>query len=104
MNAAKLEKVFAKPFLKALDDHSDGVTVLAKNHNSMLDMVSGSADGEVILWNLHSKSRVHKLHSHEGAIRGLTYSNPAHGNITNSFFLSSGTDRKICLWSMNNLK
>ena len=52
LNAAKLEKVFAKPFLQALDNHSDGVTVLAKNRFDLKEMVSGSADGEIIMWNL----------------------------------------------------
>lgn len=52
MNAAKLEKLFAKPFLQALDDHSDGVYVLAKNRYNLADMISGSADGEIIYWNL----------------------------------------------------
>jgi len=69
--------MFAKPFLKALDDHSDGITSIAKNHNSMIDMISGAADGEIIVWNLHSKEHTHKLRAHDGAIRGLTYSNPA---------------------------
>lgn len=84
--------MFAKPFLKALDDHSDGITCMAKNMNSMIDMVSGAADGELIVWNLHSKERASKIQAHEGAVRGLTYSNPAHANLTNNFFLSSGAD------------
>lgn len=47
--------MFSKPFLKALDDHSDGITCMAKNSNSLIDVVSGSADGEIIVWNMHSK-------------------------------------------------
>ena len=46
----------------------------------------------------------HKLLGHSGAVRGLTYSNPSNLNITNTFFLSSGADKKICIWSVNNLK
>jgi WD repeat and SOF domain-containing protein 1 len=53
--SAKLEKMFAKPFLHALDEHSDGITVMAKSHQNLNDMLSGSADGEVILWNLPMK-------------------------------------------------
>lgn len=53
--AAKMEKMFAKPFLHALDEHSDGVSVLAKSHQNLTDTLSGSADGEVILWNLPEK-------------------------------------------------
>lgn len=52
LNAVKLEKVFAKPFLKALDHHSDGVQVMAKNRFNLVDVLSGSADGEIILWNV----------------------------------------------------
>lgn len=84
--------MFAKPFLKSLDDHSDGITTMAKNQNSLIDMISGSADGEVLVWNLHSKTMQHKIKAHEGAVRGLTYSNPAKVNITNNFFLSTGAD------------
>ena len=47
-----MEKIFAKPFLASLDDHSDGVTVLAKSRANMTDMLSASADGEVIVWSL----------------------------------------------------
>lgn len=52
LNAAKLEKVFAKPFLAALNTHSDGVYHLAKNRYNLRDMISASADGEIIFWNL----------------------------------------------------
>lgn len=52
LNSAKLEKLFAKPFLAAMNDHSDGVYVLAKNRFSLVDTISGSADGEIIYWNL----------------------------------------------------
>ena len=31
LNSAKLEKVFAKPFLDSMGQHSDGITVMAKN-------------------------------------------------------------------------
>jgi len=53
--------MFAKPFIKALDDHSDGITSIAKNMNSMIDFISGAADGEIVVWNLHSKEKTHKL-------------------------------------------
>ena len=58
LNAAKLEKVFAKPFLQALDQHSDGVQLLAKNRYNLREMISGSADGELIYWNLAEKKPV----------------------------------------------
>ena len=56
LNAVKLEKIFAKPFLGALDNHSDGVLALAKNRYNLREMISGSADGEVIFWNIPDKT------------------------------------------------
>ena len=50
-----MEKMFAKPFLHALDAHSDGVSVLSKSHNNLTDILSGSADGEIVFWNLPQK-------------------------------------------------
>jgi len=47
-----MEKLFAKPFLDALDVHSDGVTVMSKSRANLTDVLSGSADGEIVFWNL----------------------------------------------------
>ena len=47
LNAVKLERVFAKPFIGSLDGHSDGIHCLAKHPNSLSLMLSGSYDGEV---------------------------------------------------------
>ena len=52
LNAAKIEKLFAKPFIASLDNHSDGITCMSKSRSNMVDMLSGSADGELILWDL----------------------------------------------------
>ncbi len=82
MNAVKLERMFAKPFLRALDDHSDGITCMSKNYNDMTGVLSGAADGEVLVWNFHSKTVDFKIPAHEGAVRGLTYVNPAELNLT----------------------
>lgn len=56
--------MFAKPFLHALDEHSDGITVMAKSHQNLNDMLSGSADGEVILWNLPMKKTLFQINAH----------------------------------------
>uniref|UniRef100_A0AAA9TKQ7 DDB1 and CUL4 associated factor 13 n=2 Tax=Bos TaxID=9903 RepID=A0AAA9TKQ7_BOVIN len=47
LNATKLERVFAKPFLASLDGHRDGVNCLAKNPKSLATVLSGACDGEV---------------------------------------------------------
>lgn len=47
LNATKIERVLAKPFLAALDGHRDGVNCLAKHTTSLSTLLSGSCDGEV---------------------------------------------------------
>ncbi|XP_012498978.1 PREDICTED: DDB1- and CUL4-associated factor 13 [Propithecus coquereli] len=47
LNATKLERVFAKPFLASLDGHRDGVNCLAKHPKSLATVLSGACDGEV---------------------------------------------------------
>ena len=56
--------MFAKPFIAALDTHSDGVTVMAKSRANLTDMVTGGADGEVIFWNLPEKKPIFQINAH----------------------------------------
>jgi WD repeat and SOF domain-containing protein 1 len=45
LNAAKLERIFAKPFIDSLEGHVDAVEVLAKKPGSLNIIASGSWDG-----------------------------------------------------------
>ena len=47
LNATKLERVFAKPFIGNLDGHSDGISCLAKHPKRLSLLLSGAYDGEV---------------------------------------------------------
>lgn len=47
LNATKLERVFAKPFLNSLDGHRDGINCMAKHPKSLSTVLSGACDGEV---------------------------------------------------------
>uniref|UniRef100_A0A8C7ZZS5 DDB1- and CUL4-associated factor 13 n=1 Tax=Oryzias sinensis TaxID=183150 RepID=A0A8C7ZZS5_9TELE len=71
LNATKLERVFAKPFLASLDGHRDGVNCLAKHTTSLSTLLSGSCDGEVKVWNLSKRECVRTLQAHEGFVRGM---------------------------------
>jgi WD repeat and SOF domain-containing protein 1 len=102
LNAAKVEKIFSKPFIAALDTHADGITCVSKNINSMVDFVTGSHDGVIVMWNLHSKSVQHEISAHKNSIRGLCYANPASVNLTDTMFLSTGDDKYVNIWSLNN--
>lgn len=45
LNAAKLDRMHAKPFVAALEGHSDGVYCLARDPNRLGVVGSGSGDG-----------------------------------------------------------
>ena len=74
LNAVKLEKVFAKPFIGSLDGHRDGLTCLVKHPKSLSTICSTDASGELRVWNLATKKCVTSWAAHNGVIRGLTYS------------------------------
>ncbi len=65
LNAAKLERVFAKPFLGALSGHSDGVSALRPHPKRLSLVASTSYDGEVRLWNLVSRKCVANFQGHK---------------------------------------
>ena len=47
LNATKLERVFAKPYVGCLEEHSDGVHTMAKHPSRLSLLSSGSYDGQV---------------------------------------------------------
>ena len=98
MNAAKLERIFAKPFLYALEGHHDGVSVLAKNPAKLAEIVSGSYDGEVRMWNLTAKNTLYSILAHDGVVNGLSYLPDSNK------FVSCGDDKIVKLWTVSELE
>ncbi|XP_071109371.1 DDB1- and CUL4-associated factor 13-like [Haliotis cracherodii] len=94
VNATKLERVFAKPFLGSLDGHRDGVTQLCKHPSSISTLLSGSCDGEVRVWNLAKRDCATTIQAHEGFVHGLDchHSQP--------YFFTCGADSTIKQWQM----
>ncbi|XP_050208276.1 uncharacterized protein LOC126657611 [Mercurialis annua] len=94
LNAAKLEKIFARPFIGALDGHIDAVSCMAKNPNYLKGIFSGSMDGDIRLWDMASRRTVCQFPGHQGAVRGLTASTDGH------ILISCGTDCTARLWNV----
>ncbi len=93
MNAVKLEKVFAKPFLANLDGHREGVSRLAL-HPKRLSLVASCAfDGEVRMWDLATRKCAVICEGHAGKYaRDLTFT-PDGARL-----LSVGDDCQIRVW------
>ncbi|KAH7536760.1 hypothetical protein FEM48_Zijuj03G0020700 [Ziziphus jujuba var. spinosa] len=89
LNAAKLEKIFARPFIGAMDGHVDAVSCMAKNPNHLKGIFS-----DIRLWDIASRKTVCQFPGHRGAVRGLAAS--TDGRI----LVSCGTDCIVRLWNV----
>lgn len=74
LNAVKLDKVFAKPYVGTLVGHPDGVTCLARATGEISYIVSGGYDGEVRLWNAASRHCLYKIQAHDTVCKGISVS------------------------------
>ena len=73
LNAVKLDRVFAKPFVAAFP-HDDGVTALARSPARLNALVSGCADGTLSVWDLAGRRKLRRLVGHAAAITGVSVS------------------------------
>ncbi|KAJ0175457.1 hypothetical protein K1T71_008616 [Dendrolimus kikuchii] len=92
LNAVKLERVFAKPFIGSLDGHCDGVSSMAKHPNRLAVLASGAFDGEIRLWDLAVRKCTRNFVAHEGWVRAICYT--PNGDT----FTSVGDDKTIKSW------
>ncbi|GAB6018710.1 hypothetical protein CHUAL_000386 [Chamberlinius hualienensis] len=95
LNAVKLEKVFARPFLASIDGHKDAIDCMCKHPSKLSTVISGSSDGEVKIWNVPQRRCVGTVLAHTGLIRGLCFHHRE-----NDFF-SVGDDQTIKRWSIS---
>jgi len=75
LNATKLERVFAKPFVAALSGHNDGVWCSATSPTSLVAFLSGATDGEVRIWDLPRRKTLWSVYAHSGFVRGIVVAN-----------------------------
>nr|CAD1822328.1 unnamed protein product [Ananas comosus var. bracteatus] len=61
VNATKLDNIFARPFIGAMDGHMDSVSCMAKNPNHLKGIFSGSMDGDIRLWDIAASVRLWKV-------------------------------------------
>ncbi|KAI9361252.1 WD40-repeat-containing domain protein [Zopfochytrium polystomum] len=93
LNATKLERLFAKPFMAALTGHRDGVYCMAKHPTQLTALASGSADGEIRLWSLQQQETRWSAIGHRGFVRGVCFVPN-----TPSSMVSVGDDKVVRLW------
>ncbi|KAG8230192.1 hypothetical protein J437_LFUL009872 [Ladona fulva] len=99
LNATKLERVFAKPFVCNLDGHRDGVCSLGKHPKRLSILISGAYDGEVRVWNIAHQHCVSYWQAHDGWVRGICFSPLEEGDR----FWTVGDDSTIKIWDTNSV-
>ena len=92
LNATKLDRVFAKPFVGSLSGHTDGVYTLCKHPKQLSVILSGSCDGEVRIWSLARRECVTAAPAHTGFVRGICM------NPDGTSFFTVGEDKIIKQW------
>ncbi len=55
INAAKLERLHARPFVSCLSGHADGISAMAKNPQRINTVLTAAMDGEIRTWNIPGK-------------------------------------------------
>ena len=94
LSAVKLDKIFAKPFVGALDGHNDSICSMSTVRNKVVPLISGSCDGELKVWDLTRRVCFWSAAAHAGFVRGIA---PDEGG--NSFY-TCGDDKMIKQWSL----
>lgn len=93
--ATKLDKIFAKPFVAALDGHTDSVycgsTVRGKN----VPFISGACDGEIKVWDLARRQCFWTAAAHSGFVRGIA------PDAQGATFWTCGDDKLIKQWALD---
>eukprot|EP01061_Rhynchopus_euleeides_P034292 TRINITY_DN58061_c0_g1_i1.p2 TRINITY_DN58061_c0_g1~~TRINITY_DN58061_c0_g1_i1.p2 ORF type:complete len:451 (+),score=195.41 TRINITY_DN58061_c0_g1_i1:216-1568(+) len=96
--ASKLDRMFAKPFVGALEGHVDTVNVLAKDPTNLSLMLSGGCDGEIKLWNIQKKEQMHSVKGHRGFVNGLVTAPDG------AAYFSCSDDKAIRMWDMDGMQ
>ena len=91
LNATKLDKVFAKPFVGALSGHYDRVNCFAKHPTSLSTIVSGDTSGEIRSWSLSSQTCTGVIQAHDSFVTGVTFCSPTR-------LLTSSQDNTVKEW------
>lgn len=93
LNAAKLERVFAKPFIGSLGGHGDVVSCLMKHQTSLAVMASGAFDGQIKIWNLATRRCSRSLQAHNSMVRAMCIS-----RLNTNHFFSVDSNSNIKKW------
>lgn len=93
LNATKLERAFAKPFIGNMSGHGDVVSNLMKHQSKISIMASGAYDGVVKIWNLADRKCLRTIQAHNSMVRAMCIS-----RLNSNHFFSVDSNSNIKKW------
>lgn len=93
LNATKLERVFAKPFIGNMSGHGDIVSNLMKHQTKLSIMASGAYDGVIKIWNLTDRKCLRTIQAHNSQVRAMCIS-----RLNSNHFFSVDSSSNIKKW------
>src|SRR5687767_9072584 len=96
LNSAKLTKIFAKPFITALEGHADSVLSLATSPKSLSILASGGAEGDLRVWDITNSKCMWSTRAHRGFVRSVAI------NCDGSLIYSCGDDFTVRSFSLES--
>lgn len=93
LNATKLERVFAKPFIGNMSGHGDIVSNLMKHQTKLSIMASGAYDGVVKVWDLSTRKCLRTIQAHNSMVRAMCIS-----RLNSNHFFSVDSNSNIKKW------
>jgi WD repeat and SOF domain-containing protein 1 len=92
VRAAKLDRMFAKPFVGAMAGHQEAVRCIALDPTNVGVVATGGIDGELIVWDAATRLQRRQFHAHRHTVDSICYTPDGVA------FLSASRDRTVKLW------
>lgn len=96
LNATKLERVFAKPFVAALV-HGESISAMARHPDKLSCIFSGTYEGELNLWDTRTRKQMWRVQAHNGHIWSIT------SDSAGETLYTVGHDKIIKRWSYETI-
>lgn len=93
LNAARLERVFAKPFIGNMSGHGDVVSNLMKHQTKLSVMASGAYDGVVKIWDISTRKCMRTIQAHNSMVKSMCIS-----RLNSNHFFSVDSNSNIKKW------
>lgn len=95
VTGAKLQRMFAKPFVRAMNDHQDGVYLIAEHPTLISVFATASVDGSMKLYDVSSGHLLSSLDAHSSWVTGAAI--PACAPET---LVTCGRDSLLRFWKL----